>query len=155
MGTNQIKRALKQGYTSLEICQNHLHLCSKDQIDDDYEEIFIDMESMSRWSTADPDSIPEHEGQGSRSNTPEPSHPAAAMENEKDIFGNVDNDEMDNPDSHENEDAKTTRATSVRRQTQSTIEDYDATAGDVNIDSDVNIYSTLMRNERKICIKRV
>jgi hypothetical protein len=78
IGTNQIKRALKQGYTSLEICQNHLHLCSKDQIDDDYEELLIDMESMPR-PTADPDSIPEHEGEGSRSNTPEPPHPAAAL----------------------------------------------------------------------------
>jgi len=34
IGTNQIKRALKQGYTSLEF---NLHLCSKDLIDDDYE----------------------------------------------------------------------------------------------------------------------
>ena len=60
IGTNQIKRALKQGYTSFEI---HLHLCHKDQIDDDYEELLV---------AIDPNSIPKHEGEGSRSYTAEP-----------------------------------------------------------------------------------
>ena len=54
-------------------------------------------------------SIPDHEKEGSRSNTPEPPHPAAALDNEKDI----DHDEMD---SHETENAKATKATSLRRQ---------------------------------------
>jgi hypothetical protein len=71
--------------TCLINCQNnlpnHLHLCPKDQIDD-YDELLIAMGPMPR-PTADPDSIPEHEGEGSRSNTPDPPHQSVALKNEK------------------------------------------------------------------------
>jgi hypothetical protein len=64
-------------------------------------------------NTADSDSFPEPEGKGSRSNILELPHPAAALENEKDMFGNVDNDEMNAPDSQKSEYTTTKKATSV------------------------------------------
>ena len=67
-------------------------------------------------------SIPDHENEGSRSNTPEPPHPAAALDNEKVMYRNIDHDEMD---SHESENAKTTKATSLRCQTKPTFDDDD------------------------------
>jgi hypothetical protein len=41
-----------------------LPLCPRDQIDDNYEELLIAMEPMSR-PTADPERISEHGGEGS------------------------------------------------------------------------------------------
>ncbi len=53
---------------------------------------------------------------------------------------NVDNERCS--DSHESEDANTKRVTSVRHQTQPTVEDDDANTGDENNDVDVNIFYT-------------